>query len=50
MKKVIAALMSAAMLFGAAGTVYGDGSDKTEIRFKVGDSVLSINGKSVEVS
>lgn len=49
MKKVIAALMSAAMLFGAAGTVYGDGSDKTEIRFKVGDSVLSINGKSVEV-
>lgn len=47
MKKLIATILSAAMLCTASAAMADN--DKVEISFKVGDSILSINGVDTEV-
>lgn len=49
-KKLIAVMTAAAMAFSSALIVSADGeNEKVEISFRVGESVLSINGAPVEV-
>lgn len=47
MKKIISAVLSAAISLGGFAAMADDA--RVEIQFKVGDSVLSINGSEVEV-
>jgi len=49
MKKILALTLALLLMFGCMSVVFGDEPGKIEISFKVGDSILNINGKSVEV-
>ncbi|MCI8520370.1 MAG: hypothetical protein HFE51_04165 [Clostridia bacterium] len=48
-KRVISVLLTLCMAFSYTVFATAEGGDKVEIKFKVGDSVLSINGADVEV-
>lgn len=48
-KRVISVLLTLCVAFSYTAFAAAEGGEKVEIKFKVGDSVLSINGSDVEV-
>ncbi len=48
-KRVISVLLTLCMAFSYMAFASAEDGDKVEIKFKVGDSILSINGSDVEV-